>query len=488
MKTSPPLRVAEPHAEGFPDVASIAALREGLSATEAVARYLEGRKAVGQSARGLVGRIRRQLVAFAQSRRRQDMVDLLKQSASLRAKNARAVSRAIEALRLLPAAAPLIWDEVGAWIAPRAAAALQAHGLNTLAALTVRIPRRRRWWTGVPGLGATGAAQIEAFFAAHPQLTERARALVPVGGVHDVVPWERLVVPHEVDGAFGIFRAPRASSTLTANNDFAAVQAWLALHESPATQRAYRKEAERVILWAIVERRKALSSLTTEDAIAYRAFLCHPSPRSRWVGQPRPRSTPDWRPFTGGLSARSAAYALSVVGAMFRWLIAQRYVLANPFAGIKVRGGSRSESLVAQRYFAESEWAMVQTVADGLEWSYGWKAPAAQRLRFVLDFAYATGLRASELVSATLGQIEIEQQGDRCLHLVGKGQQSRQSRFATARKSGARSLPRPTRAADDADEVELQDTFSWQPRSGRCGLHNARSAVECDATVLYRDG
>jgi len=26
-----------------------------------------------------------------------------------------------------------------------------------------------------------------------------------------------------------------------------------------------------------------------------------------------------------------------VLGALFRWLIAQRYVLANPFAGIKVR-------------------------------------------------------------------------------------------------------------------------------------------------------
>jgi integrase len=45
----------------------------------------------------------------------------------------------------------------------------------------------------------------------------------------------------------------------------------------------------------------------------------------------------------------------------------------------------------------------VRTVADGLEWSYGWQPAAAQRLRFVLDFAYATGLRASELVNATLG-------------------------------------------------------------------------------------
>lgn len=108
-----------------------------------------------------------------------------------------------------------------------------------------------------------------------------------------------------------------------------AVNAWLSLHEAAATQRAYRKEAERLILWAIVERGKPLSSLTTEDAIAYRAFLRHPAPRASWIGPPCPRPSPEWRPIAGALLARSAAYALCVLGALFRWLIEQRYVLAK---------------------------------------------------------------------------------------------------------------------------------------------------------------
>ncbi len=29
---------------------------------------------------------------------------------------------------------------------------------------------------------------------------------------------------------------------------------------------------------------------------------------------------------------------------------------------------------------------LMRTLANGLEWSYGWKAVAAQRLRFVLEF------------------------------------------------------------------------------------------------------
>ncbi|WP_455777014.1 tyrosine-type recombinase/integrase, partial [Burkholderia stabilis] len=240
-----------------------------------------------------------------------------------------------------------------------------------------------------------------------------------------IVPWEQLKLPHEVDGSAGTFRAPRATSTLDADNDYAAVHAWLSLHESAATRRAYRKEAERLILWAIVERGRALSSLTTEDAVAYRAFLRRPTPHERWVGPVRPRGAPDWRPFSGGLSARSAAYTLSVLGALFRWLIEQRYLLANPFAGVKVRDTRGANVLDTSHAFTEGEWLLVRTIADGLEFrkdaSSGWTPAAAQRLRFILDFGYATGLRASELVGATLGDIETDAHGDAWLKVIGKG-------------------------------------------------------------------
>jgi hypothetical protein len=111
---------------------------------------------------------------------------------------------------------------------------------------------------------------------------------------------------------------------------------------------------------------------------------------------------------------------VSVLGALFRWLVEQRYVLANPFAGLKVRGASSTAPLDAGRGFSQAEWRLLRVIADGLE-SYGWSAPAPQRLRFVLDFAYATGLRASELVGATLGAIETDARQQSWLHLVGKG-------------------------------------------------------------------
>ncbi|BDD94307.1 hypothetical protein PanNE5_37470 [Pandoraea sp. NE5] len=327
--------------------------------------------------RGVLGRIRRQLSSIARHRQREDLATVFEHSAGERIRREQAASQAIELLRSLPMPVPLISDDIGMWLPSRAVRALRAYGIETLADLTVRIPRRRRWWAVVSGLGPASARLIETFFAQHPELTERARALIAATAPNTVVPWERLLLPHEVDGSHGTFRAPRKTCTLSAANDHEAVQAWLALHESAATQRAYRKEAERLILWAIVERERPLSSLTTEDAIAYRSFVRRPTPRERWVGPPRPRTSFEWRPFARGLSARSSAYALSVLGAMFRWLIQQRYVLANPFAGIKVRGSSRTASLDASHAFTEGEWQLVRTIADGLEWSYGWEPPAA---------------------------------------------------------------------------------------------------------------
>ncbi|KVL70454.1 site-specific integrase [Burkholderia ubonensis] len=421
MKTRDALSTDETE-PGFPDEAELAALRSwyaSLDARAAVARFLGDRRAVGASSRGVLGRIRRQLIAYAQVRHRPDLAAaFVARPASAAADS---VARAIETLRNLPEPAPLITDAVEAWLPPRIAEALLAHGIRTLADLTVRIPRRRRWWSAIAGLGVAGARRIEAFFAAHPALIERARALIVAAPADNVVPWEQLRIPHEVDGSRGQFRAPRAACLLSASNDYEAVQSWLSLHESAATRRAYRKEAERLILWAIVERCCALSSLTTDDAIAYRGFLRRPTPRERWVGPSRPRHSIEWRPFTGPLSARSAAYALNVLSALFRWLVEQRYVLANPFAGVKIKSHAQRAGLDASRGFTEGEWLLIRTLADGLEWSYGWSALAAQRLRFLLDFGYATGLRASELVGATLGDIRRDEHGNHWLHVLGKG-------------------------------------------------------------------
>jgi integrase len=69
---------------------------------------------------------------------------------------------------------------------------------------------------------------------------------------------------------------------------------------------------------------------------------------------------------------------------------------------MKARGVSNAPAFDTSRVFTEGEWGLMRAVAEGLEYSHGWSVRAAQRPRFVLDFDYATGLRAAELVGQTL--------------------------------------------------------------------------------------
>jgi len=438
-------------ATALPDLASLAALRawhEGLTARAAVTRYLDHVRDDGQSSRGLLGRIRRQLVACAIARQRDDLIPLFTHPAADRTRHVAQLVSALDALCSTPIPAPQPADPVHRWVPPRIARALAAADIDSFADLLVRIAHRRGWWHPIPGLGRQGANRVETFVAAHPDLSRRAASLAPYEAVtaQSVPRWSLDALPTDLDGSRGRFRAPRDGCGLAATNDYQAIEAWLALHESLHTARAYRREAERLLLWAIVERRQPLSSLTTDDAIAYRAFLRHPTPHARWTGPPRPRTTSAWRPFAGPMTARSTAYALAVLRALFGWLISQHYVVLNPFAGVTVRGGATRAPFDVGRALTDREWNIVRAAADRLERT-GWTAPAAERLRFVLDFGVATGLRAQELVATTLGDIAADARGMLWLEVTGKGARSGRvalpplARDALGRTLKARGLP-----------------------------------------------
>src|SRR5579872_4633074 len=113
------------------------------------------------------------------------------------------------------------------------------------------------------------------------------------------IPLELLEAPHDLTGEAGTNRAPAfITKQISANNDLQAIQSWLAEFDgSPQTQRSYRKEAERLLLWSLIEKQKSLSSLTRDDLRDYQHFLIDPQPQARWCGQRKPRHDPAWRPF-----------------------------------------------------------------------------------------------------------------------------------------------------------------------------------------------
>jgi site-specific recombinase XerD len=426
--------------EGFPTRDEIAAFRsylEGVAPRVVMARYGTPQPA-GGALRSLAS-IRRRLVAAARLRHLDDGAQLLllAKPGHLTPSASRRLQVVLTQLPSLRVPEPTLADPLAHWLKPRSAHTLAAAGITTLAAVALRRSQRRTWWQKIPGFGLRAASAVEDFFAAHEHLLETAQqALSAQDGQNAtvagtaVVPWEALQLPRDLDGSRGKLRAPQRACLLEARNDYEAVQAWLSLQESAATQRAYRKEAERLLLWALIEQSKPLSSLTTEDAIAYRHFLRHPAPAARWVGPTTRRQSKEWRPFQRGVSVRSAAYALSVLSALYRWLTEQRYLTGNPFAGITAKvvrsakaGGSASSEFIApsERAFTSREWAGLLRWADSAVKTLGWTTDAARRLQFVLRFAHATGLRISELVHARVRDIKTPHPPQRWLMVRGKG-------------------------------------------------------------------
>ena len=329
--------------------------------------------------------------------------------------------QALHWLERLAVRPPAPTDPVTAWLGEREARQLQAVGVMTLGELVCWIRDRGfHWYRRVPGLGPTRAIRIthwlrdrESALGPLPQ-----RVLLPPSRIDTtaltpppqagIVPLERFRPPAERDGSQGTNRAPVQRCKLAAANDYEAVQAWLRLRvQGTHTWRAYRKEAERFLLWAVVERCKPLSSLSSDDCVAYRDFLAQPGPL--WTG-PRhaQRWSEAWRPFEGPLSARSQAAAITIVRSLCEWLVRRNYLDSNPWDDVPARPDA--PSMPQLRALSQKQWALVESWI-GAELDAA-PSPALHRLKFILDFAYLTGMRLAELASARLGWFRHERLDD----------------------------------------------------------------------------
>lgn len=93
---------------------------------------------------------------------------------------------------------------------------------------------------------------------------------VPTDSALRPLPIDALTVPAALDGRAGANRSRTGHAQIAATNDLDAVRAWLARFvDTPATFQNYRKEAERLLLWAVIACGKPLSSLTHEDLLVY---------------------------------------------------------------------------------------------------------------------------------------------------------------------------------------------------------------------------
>ena len=147
--------------------------------------------------------------------------------------------------------------------------------------------------------------------------------------------------------------------------------------------------------------------------------------------------------------------------------------LVHPFASNRVRqrpfrrvkGTGRGAAFDASRGFTEHERTLIRSTAYGIEWIGVWSEEGAQRLRFVLAFWYATGLRPSEMVDAHPGAIEHDIQGDAWLN-VRQGQQTRKGCVATPGPGRARSVSCAAPPAGDAYSLGPENAWCLDWASG----------------------
>ena len=225
----------------------------------------------------------------------------------------------------------------------------------------------------------------------------------PTLQVHNpLAPLERLSPLPELSGKTGTNRT--FSSTLDAQDDRQAIEAWLAaLSGSPHTKRTYRKEAERFLLWCIFERNKPLSSATIEDCAAYRDFLADIGtgrkpwpwrvPENDWIGVAQaPRWSHKWRPFSGRLTPASQRQAIVILKVLHEWLTRQNYLRANPWAAVSSL--APPPIIKKERALTRTQIQWVLHTIDTIE-----NPLVRTRAHATFMLAYHTGARLSEIAS-----------------------------------------------------------------------------------------
>ncbi|WP_242681928.1 hypothetical protein [Paraburkholderia hospita] len=145
---------------------------------------------------------------------------------------------------------------------------------------------------------------------------------------------ERMALRAELSGARGGNRA-LTFSQIRAHNDLKALRAWLYMCEDqPKTLRAYTREVERFLLWAVCVRGRGVKRPNGRGPLGLQGFS--ESAVGRVRGSAR---EPCRRPLAPVCVRRNAPgsqkYAVRTLRAAFEWLVHVRYLASNPWKAVK---------------------------------------------------------------------------------------------------------------------------------------------------------
>ena len=339
--------------------------------------------------------------------------------------------RALNYLETVLSVIPTATDRLESWFARPVVKCLRNMGIITLGDLVRFINAYgHRWYSTIKGFGAQRAKQVLHWLtleqdhlnllvsaSVHEPKSKRelriATLLPSVGqdsmavrqfgaGTLVVSAIQRMQATPALAGGTGDFRSHMAN-TLGAKNDLEAVSAWLSRYnEKPSTQRSYRKETERFLLWCAQELKKPLSSVNSPDCQKYREFL--QAVPATWIQhRPLKRTDPGWRAFRSQPSAASQKQALVILQTLFGGLVDAGYLVANPMRSLMKGFDLPASRMDIRRSFTEAEWSHVLTCVDAQP-----VGPERLRLKCILELLVTSGIRLDELAKARHKDLRIE--------------------------------------------------------------------------------
>jgi site-specific recombinase XerD len=248
-------------------------------------------------------------------------------------------------------------------------------------------------------------------------------------------------------------------SELRAQDGYQVVRSFLNSYAgNETTFNSYRTHAERLLLWALLIRRKCILDLTRVDAEAFMEFCLNPP--SGWVGpvvksrfrrvggrkaQDSDTYLPNeaWRPFNLVAPKRSKADTASpvqdkkytpaqgtvaqifaVCGSFYQHANDEGFTESNPFRAVKQKSKYKQRSIreVGSRSLTPLQWDYVIETAEIMAAA----DEAHERTLFILATIFSMYLRVSDLVGRdnwepTMGDFRRNAQGLWFFHVIGKG-------------------------------------------------------------------
>ena len=210
-------------------------------------------------------------------------------------------------------------------------------------------------------------------------------------------------------------------------------------------------EAEEFLSWLAVERGRATNTLAAyrRDLIAYERFLADRGLKAAGVGETDVQDyLAELR--AGGRAPATVARALVALRSLHRFLLDEGHVASDPTGDV----GAPKVPQGLPKALNEDEVARLLGAVVGED------APA-RRDRAILELLYGTGMRISELVGLSLGDVGLD---EGALRVFGKG-------------SKERVVPLGRYARDALDE--------WLAAGGRGAMAPARWARRGDSEAVF---